>query len=164
MKSAVVTGIGSVSPQGRGTDSLHPLIEAGILTSEMLPKINSDLILECTELEGFKCLQYHDSLNTPWLTSKHQKRLNRVTRLALASTEDAIADAGFSPKELAQSGNKTPWGISYGSALAGFSNAESVHQAFLEQGKGSIEPSFAFQLLGATLPCLLYTSPSPRDA
>jgi len=152
MKTAVVTGIGSLSPQGQGIKTLQPLIQAGILDSDMSPRIETQLIPEAQSFHEFKTLPCKAELELPWLPTRKLKRLNRVTRLALKATQDAIIDANYQLDDFIHQNSKRPWGISYGSALAGFSNAESVHETFLKEGKSSIEPSFAFQLLGATLP------------
>jgi len=152
MKSAVITGLGQVSAQGAGKNALLPLISAGVLNADFEPSIQNELLPEASPLEDFLTLPHHNQDHLDWLNPKIKKRIDRVTELALLSCYQAIDDAGFPVDKMIQSKAKQPWGISYGSALAGFSNAETVHETFLEEGTSTLPPSFAFQLLGASVP------------
>ena len=118
-REVVVTGLGAVTPLGVGARTLHERWTAGSSGIE-------DGEGACTEFEP-----------TDLLTVKEVRRADRFTQMALVSSDEALAEAGWNdglPYEA------TRVGVIIGTGIGGIGTLTHNHQVLLEQGPGKVSP------------------------
>ena len=118
-RDVVVTGLGAVTPLGVGARTLHERWTAGTSGIE-------DGEGACTEFEP-----------TEHLTVKEVRRADRFTQMALVSSDEALAEAGWDgelPYEAARVGSII------GTGIGGIGTLTHNHQVLLEQGPGKVSP------------------------
>lgn len=140
-KRAVITGIGPITAVGTGkVDFWHGLLaqKSGIrrLTG-----------FDTTTFRAHCAGQILDWDPTRFFPPHRLKRLDRYAQFAVASAKLALEDAGLdvSPE------NPNPRiGVSFGTALAGISNAEGQHAVFVQKGPRGVNPTLALQVFGGS--------------
>jgi len=90
--------------------------------------------------------QVDDFDPTRWIARHRLKRMDRCSQFAVSACRIAFEDAGIG---LGTEILRPRWGISCGTALGGFSQAEAEHGKFLAMGAGAISPSLALRVFGA---------------
>jgi 3-oxoacyl-[acyl-carrier-protein] synthase II len=118
-RRVVITGVGAVTPLGVGARTLHTRWTAGQIGIQ-------DGEAPCADFDP-----------TIAMTAKEARRSDRFTQLAVASCEEALADAGwdeglpYEPERI---------GCILGTGIGGIGTIESNHAALLESGSGRVSP------------------------
>jgi 3-oxoacyl-[acyl-carrier-protein] synthase II len=118
-REVVVTGLGAVTPLGVGARTLHERWIAGTSGIE-------DGEGACTEFEP-----------TDHLSVKEVRRADRFTQMALVSSDEALAEAGWDgglPYEASRVGSII------GTGIGGIGTLTHNHEVLLEQGPGKVSP------------------------
>jgi 3-oxoacyl-[acyl-carrier-protein] synthase II len=118
-REIVVTGLGAVTPLGVGARTLHERWTAGTSGIE-------DGEGACTEFDP-----------TEHLTVKEVRRADRFTQMALVSSDEALAEAGWDD-ELPYDASRI--GSIIGTGIGGIGTLTHNHQVLLEQGPGKVSP------------------------
>ncbi|MEO7144814.1 MAG: beta-ketoacyl synthase N-terminal-like domain-containing protein, partial [Bryobacteraceae bacterium] len=89
--AVVVTGIGAVSPNGAGREAFWQATRTGVSGIGALTRFDaSSLAVQVAgEIHGFDESRY--------VAPKDRPHVSRVTPLAIAAVEEALADAGLDP-------------------------------------------------------------------
>ena len=118
-RTAVITGVGAVTPLGVGARTLHERWSAGVSGIE-------DGYGRASEFEP----KEH-------LSIKEVRRADRFTQLALAATAEAIEDAGW---EDGPPGDADRAACVIGTGIGGIGTLESQHIVMRDQGADKISP------------------------
>jgi 3-oxoacyl-[acyl-carrier-protein] synthase II len=118
-REVVVTGLGAVTPLGVGARTLHERWTAGTSGIE-------DGEGACTEFDP-----------TDHLTVKEVRRADRFTQMALVSSDEALAEAGWDG-ELPYEASRV--GSIIGTGIGGIGTLTHNHEVLLEQGPGKVSP------------------------
>jgi 3-oxoacyl-[acyl-carrier-protein] synthase II len=139
-RRAVITGLGPVTPIGIGKDAFWNGLLRGQSAIDRLRAIDPHSYhAQCSaEISGFD--------PSPWLAPHRLKRLDRFTQFALAATHLAVEDSGLI---LDPDNPQERMGVSFGTALGGFTDAESQHAAFLDRGPKAINKALALRVFGS---------------
>src|SRR2546428_12082201 len=140
-RRAVITGIGPITCVGRGVEGFWN----GILAEK------SGIVRVSTfDTTGFNahCGGEIPDWNPEEFFPPHRlKRLDRYAQFAVASAKLALDDAGL---EYSREQPQPRVGVSCGTALGGFSNAEDQHGYFLKKGARGVNPTLALQVFGGS--------------
>jgi 3-oxoacyl-[acyl-carrier-protein] synthase II len=118
-REVVVTGLGAVTPLGVGARTLHERWIAG--TSGIESGEGA-----CTEFDP-----------TDHLSVKEVRRADRFTQMALVSSDEALAEAGWD-RELPYEASRV--GSIIGTGIGGIGTLTHNHEVLLEQGPGKVSP------------------------
>ena len=118
-REVVVTGLGAITPLGVGARTLHERWTAGTSGIE-------DGEGACTEFEP-----------TDYLTVKEVRRADRFTQMALVSSDEALAEAGWDG-EIPYAATRI--GVIIGTGIGGIGTLTHNHQVLLEQGPSKVSP------------------------
>jgi 3-oxoacyl-[acyl-carrier-protein] synthase II len=118
-RTAVITGVGAVTPLGVGARTLHERWSAGRSGIE-------DGLGRCSEFEP----KEH-------LSVKEVRRSDRFTQLALAAAQEALADAGW---EGAAPGDPDRTACVIGTGIGGIGTIEDQHIVMRDQGPERVSP------------------------
>ncbi len=134
----VVTGMGTVSPLGIGTDTVWQRLIDGQSGIKLLP---TELSEGLTTLIGGQVPSHSEQSNgldeDNYLSAKERKRIDLFTLYAIAAAEEALAQANWKPQTEA---DKNATATIIGTGIGGFptiTNAEHVRQS---QGARRISP------------------------
>ena len=143
-RRAVITGMGVVSPMGNTVGEYWSNLVSG--RSGIGPITLCDATPFPCQVAG----EVNDFDPTQYMEVKDAKRMARFSQLAVAAARLAIEDSGL---ETANT-NEERMGVVIGNGNGGFPTTEDNARVLSERGGMKVSPYF----------CLLYTSPSPRDA
>jgi len=118
-RTAVITGVGAVTPLGVGARTLHERWSAGVSGIE----------------DGFGRAGEFEPKDH--LSIKEVRRSDRFTQLALAATKEALEDAGW---EGEPPGDPDRTACLIGTGIGGIGTLESQHIVLQEQGAERISP------------------------
>jgi 3-oxoacyl-[acyl-carrier-protein] synthase II len=117
-RTAVITGIGAVTPLGVGARTLHERWTAGASGIE-------DGIGACSEFDP-----------TDHLSTKEVRRSDRFTQLAIAAAQEALDDAGWDEPPY----ERDRIGSVIGTGIGGIGTLEQQHLTLREQGPERVSP------------------------
>ncbi|RME85368.1 MAG: beta-ketoacyl-[acyl-carrier-protein] synthase II [Caldilineae bacterium] len=142
-RRVVITGVGAVSPVGLDVQTTW---EAMLAARSGAEKVTDD-----EQLPTRIACPIRDFDPTRYMSRKEARRVGRVTQLALAATEEAIAHARL---DLSKE-DPTRVGIDIGTAFGALDVLEE--QAWRIRGKGpkAVNPVIAPAVLATTTPCHL---------
>lgn len=143
MKRVVITGVGAISALGNDVASTWEGLVAGISGAERISAYDpSDLPTQiAAAVKDFDPLKY--------FSRREARRLGRVTHLAVAATEEAIADAELD----LQAEDPTRVGIEMGSAFGALDVVEDESEKIRTGGPRKVNPAIAPAVLISTTPC-----------
>ncbi len=135
----VVTGIGAITPIGHGKDGLWEGAASGKCGIRTITRFDTSQIhvKVAGQIDDFDPLNFFDA--------KLSRRMDRFAQLALASADQAIADAGLPTDQKRQNSRI---GVTMGTALGGVSGAERQHEAYMRNGLRAVDPSLALIVFG----------------
>lgn len=136
----VVTGLGGILPIGEGRAALMAALREGRSGIGALTRFDAGpfRVKLAAQVEGFE--------PTRWIARHRLKRMDRCAQFAVAACRLGFEDAGL---DVRGGVLRERWGVSCGTALGGFSQAEAQHERFLKEGLGAVTPSLALQVFGA---------------
>jgi 3-oxoacyl-[acyl-carrier-protein] synthase II len=118
-RTAVITGVGAVTPLGVGARTLHERWSAGVSGIE----------------DGYgRALEFEP---TDHLSVKEARRSDRFTQFALAASKEALEDAGW---EDGPPGDPDRTACVIGTGIGGIGTLESQHIVMRDQGPEKISP------------------------
>lgn len=145
--SIVVTGIGIISPSGRGYDQASE----GVLTGKTAAAQDQLLVDEGVSVT-ISC-RVPDFDPDEELGRGAKRRLDRFTHLALIATREAVAHAGLTGDEddfavVGQDPDRV--GVVLGSAIGGAETWAEEYPRYLDKGPGRVSPMFVPKMLSNT--------------
>ncbi len=143
VKRVVITGVGAISALGHDVQSTWKGLLAGISGADRITAYDPSGLP--TQIAAY--IKDFDALK--FLSRREVRRLGRVTHLAVASTEEALADAGLN---LSQE-DPTRVGIEMGSAFGALDIVEQESEKIRTRGPRGINPAVAPAVLVSTTPC-----------
>ncbi|MEX2550240.1 MAG: beta-ketoacyl-[acyl-carrier-protein] synthase family protein [Nitriliruptoraceae bacterium] len=146
MTRIVVTGVGILSPAGRGLDAAWAGVLSGrtaAAVDEKLTAIGTPVTLSC---------RVPDFDPDAELGRGSARRLDRFTHLALIAAREAIASAGLAEdgEEAITRADADRTGILLGSGIGGAETWEEEYPRYLEKGAGRVSPMFIPKMLSNT--------------
>jgi len=142
----VVTGVGILSPAGRGLDAAW----AGALSGRTAAAVDEKLTAIGTPVT-ISC-RVPDFDPDAELGRGAARRLDRFTHLALIAAREAIASAGLAEdgEEAITRVDADRTGILLGSGIGGAETWEEEYPRYLEKGPGRVSPMFIPKMLSNT--------------
>ncbi|AJF06446.1 beta-ketoacyl-ACP synthase II [Geoalkalibacter subterraneus] len=137
MRRVVVTGIGTVSPLGTGTEKNFEALSEGRSGIDTITRFDaSDLPSQIAgEVRDFNAEDY--------IEKKEIKKMDLFIQYALGAADMALNDSGFEINE--QNAEKV--GVLVGAGLGGLPAIEKYHEAMLNGGYRKISPFFIPMLI-----------------
>ena len=144
-KRVVITGMGAVSPVGLDAQSTWEGLLAGRTAAALVTEFDT------SELPTQIAAAIQDFDAEKYMNRREARRYGRITHLALAATEEAIADAAldFSQED------STRIGIEMGSAFGALDIIERESFKMYSEGPRKTNPTIAPAVLISTTPCYL---------
>ena len=140
-RRAVITGLGPITAIGTGVETFWKNLREGESGIGHITRFDSDPY-------HAKCAAEISDFDPSGHFSPHRlKRLDRFAQFAVASAKLALEDSGIDPSKVTEPHR---FGVSFGTALAGISNAESQHEIFLERGVRGVSKALALQVFGGS--------------
>ena len=136
-RRVVVTGIGALTPLGLTVKDFWAAALAGKSGAGPITYFDTstyDTHFAC-QLKDFKAADYLDR--------KSVQRMDPFTQYALIATDQAVADSGFSTKEM----DPDRAGVVYGSGIGGMITYDTQFRAYMEGGARRISPFFIPMLI-----------------
>ncbi len=144
-RRVVITGMGTVNALGLDVPTTWEHMLAGKTGARFIPEyaeMNLPTHVAVT-IEGFD--------PKPFVGRRDARRLGRLTHLAVAAAEEAIAQAGLDFEQE----DPTRMGIEIGSAFGALNFVEENAVAIKEKGPRALNPAKAPSVLITTTPCYL---------
>lgn len=139
MTQVVVTGLGAVTPAGRGVDATWKGVLAGASAAAedaMLREAGTPVTIAC-RVPPFDA--------DAELGRGSSRRLDRFTHLALLAAEEAVTQAGLDGTV-----DLDRVGVVLGSGIGGAETWASEYPTYLERGPGRVSPMFVPKMLSNT--------------
>ena len=136
-RRVVITGIGALTPIGLNPRDFWESLLAGKSGAGPITYFDTsayDTHFAC-ELKGFNASDYMDR--------KAFQRMDPFTQYAMVATDQAIADAGVSTKEI----DPDRVGVVFGSGIGGMITYDNVFRSYMEGGPRRITPFFIPMLI-----------------
>ena len=140
-RRAVITGLGPITCIGIGKNAFWQ----GLLAqkSGITRLTHFDTSLYRAHCAG----QIENWDPTRFFPPHRLKRLDRYAQFAVASAKLALDDSGIA---YSHDSPTDRIGVSYGTALAGISNAEAQHALFVQKGPRAVHQTLALQVFGGS--------------
>lgn len=129
--------MGMVSALGLGRDRFWQGMQALVCPVRRLD------LFDTSDLGAKHAAWIPDWRPQDWIAPHRLKRMDRCTQFAVAAARMAIEDSGL---RLSAENPHLRAGISYGTALGGFTQGEWQHSIFVEKGVDGITPSLGVQV------------------
>jgi 3-oxoacyl-[acyl-carrier-protein] synthase II len=140
-RRVVITGLGCLTPAGNTPGELWTTLLSGDSGIRSLTRFQPE------DGHRYCAGEINDFIVREAFPVTVHKRLDRFSGLALAATEQAWADACLGTLAQEEQAN---WGVSFGTALGGFADAEVHHERFLREGSKGLPPALAAQIYGGS--------------
>jgi len=138
VRRAVITGIGAVTPIGRGADGLW----AGVLANKSA--IRPIDRFDASPFPSRIAAQIDDFVPGDHLDARRARRLDRFSQLTVAAARMAVEHARLPMPD----GRADRTGIWIGSALGGVAFGEEQHANYLAHGARGVAPTLATAVFG----------------
>ncbi|MBJ7543508.1 beta-ketoacyl-ACP synthase II [Rhodomicrobium udaipurense] len=139
MRRVVITGIGLVTPLGTGTDTVWSNILAGKSGARRVTDFEvSDLACQigCFIPRGTGAGEFNPD---DWMEPKEQRKVDDFIVFAISAADQALADAGWTPKTDEEQ-NST--GVLIGSGIGGLQGIEVASNVIRDKGPRRVSPFF----------------------
>jgi len=136
-RRVVITGLGVLTPLGLTVREFWEALIAGKSGAGPITYFDTaayDTRFAC-ELKGFKATDYLDR--------KSAQRMDPFAQFAIIASDQAVADAGISAKEI----DPDRIGVVYGSGIGGMMTYDAQFRSFLDGGPRRISPFFIPMLI-----------------
>ncbi len=135
MRRVAITGVGLVTPAGLGRESTWKRVLSGKSTATRISYFDPEPYrthIAC-EVRGFDGERY--------FAKRDLKHTDKFVQYAVASTVEALADAGFEDGKIPPA-TAEMWAVYFGSGMGGLKRIEDTHRTLLEKGPRRISPYF----------------------
>ncbi len=136
-RRVVVTGLGAVTPLGHEKDQLWASLcsgKSGVGNITAFDTTGQEVLI-AGEALGFD--------PSEWFGHKEERRLDRFTQFAVASSVLAIKDSGINLDEM----DRTKAGAVVGTGIGGIIEIESQHKVLLDKGPSRVSPFMITKLM-----------------
>ena len=141
MRRVVVTGLGVVSPFGRGVDYNWECLMAGKSAIRKIENIDlKDIPVHIAGQVPFGEGEHEFNPDTV-MAPKDQKKADKFILYGVAAANDALKDANYEPSELSDE-EQSRAGVMIGSGIGGLNNIYENSISFYEVGIKRISPFF----------------------
>ncbi|HYZ93575.1 MAG TPA: beta-ketoacyl-ACP synthase II [Actinomycetota bacterium] len=131
-KRVAVTGVGTVSPLGVGTESTWKSLVSG--ESGAGPVTRFDATGYSTRI----ACEVKDFDPTEFMDQRDARRSDRFTQFAVASATEAAESAGWTTANIPYARDRV--GVVIGSGIGGIETLETQHRVLLERGPSKMSP------------------------
>jgi 3-oxoacyl-[acyl-carrier-protein] synthase II len=133
-RRVVVTGMGAITPVGNDVATTWAALISGQSGTAPITKFDASTfpVRFAAEVKGFNALDFMDR--------KEAKRADHYTQYAVASSRQAMADAGLTGGSNGMDPDRI--GVIIGSGIGGLKSFEEQHDVYRERGVGKISPFF----------------------
>src|SRR6187399_2549018 len=126
----VVTGMGVITPLGTGLDRTWEGLVAGRPTAQRIDRFDpSDFHVQI-------CCEVHDFEPRDWMDYRDARRFDRIVQFALASTRQAVDQAGLQITP----DNAERVGVLYGTGIGGLGTIQQGYVDLFERGPMRVNP------------------------
>ncbi len=136
-RRVVVTGLGAVTPVGHEKDQLW----ASLCNGES--GVGNITAFDTTGQEVLIAGEAWDFDPGEWFGKKEERRLDRFTQFAVASSTLAIEDSGINLEEM----DRSKVGAIVGTGIGGIIEIESQHKVLLDKGPSRVSPFMITKLM-----------------
>ncbi|MBT3069937.1 beta-ketoacyl-ACP synthase II [Rhodomicrobium sp. Az07] len=139
MRRVVITGVGLVTPVGTGTDHVWSNILAGRSGARRVTDFEvSDLACQigCFIPRGTGAGEFNPD---DWMEPKEQRKVDDFIIFAIAAADQALADAGWTPKS---EEDQARTGVLIGSGIGGLQGIEIAANVIRDKGPRRVSPFF----------------------
>lgn len=127
-KTIVITGMGAVTPFGKGI----PTLWGGLLSGATSSRRIVDMDVEQSPVQiACQVLNFDPE---PYVDAKAAKRMDRFTKFAVWAASEAALDAGITSDNV----DAERFGVVIGSGMGGIITIEEQHLVFQERGAGRL--------------------------
>jgi len=140
-RRAVITGLGPITCIGEGVEAFWNGVRAEKSGIGRLTRFDS------SPFHAHCAAEIPDFDPTRYFPPHRLKRLDRYAQFAVASARLALEDAGLT---WSHDEPRDRYGVSFGTALGGISNAEAEHGEFLNRGSRGVNQTLALQVFGGS--------------
>ncbi|MCC6179405.1 MAG: beta-ketoacyl-[acyl-carrier-protein] synthase family protein [Chloroflexi bacterium] len=137
-RRVVISGIGAFTPIGHGAEGLWAGVRRGQSVVRRVTRFDP------SPFRSHLAAEIDDFDPVAELGAKRARRLDRFSQLSVATSLQAIRDAGL----VLDARLREAAGCYLGSALGGVVFGEEQHAAYLEQGPGAVSPWLALSVFG----------------
>ncbi|MFQ5712930.1 MAG: beta-ketoacyl-ACP synthase II [Candidatus Scalinduaceae bacterium] len=138
----VVTGLGVITPLGQSKDQLWTSLCNG---KSGINKITS---FDTTDHEVLIAGEVKDFEPSKWFDKKLERRLDRFTQFALASSILAVEDSGINFDKI----DRNRVGTIIGTGIGGILEIEAQHRVLLQKGPSRVSPFMIPKLMANAAP------------
>jgi len=136
-RRVVVTGLGAITPVGHEKDQLWASLcsgQSGVANITAFDTIGQEVLIagEASDFEPDE-----------WFNKKEERRLDRFTQFAVASSAIAIEDSRINLDEM----DRSKVGAIVGTGIGGIIEIESQHKVLLEKGPSRVSPFMITKLM-----------------
>ena len=132
VRRVLVTGVGSVSPLGRDTETLWTNLVAGVSGAGPITRFDA------SQMDSRIACEVKDFSTEGVLDRKDAKRMDRFVQFAVVAVHEALRWARLDPDAV----DRNRVGVVIGSGIGGMETFEAQHQILLERGPGRVSPYF----------------------
>jgi 3-oxoacyl-[acyl-carrier-protein] synthase II len=144
MRRVVITGVGPITSIGIGKDAFWEAIKNKKSGIAAVSTFDASIFKSTNAAE---ITDWHPETIFP---PHRLKRLDRYAQFSVGSVKLALEDSGL---EYSPDVPRERFGVSFGTALGGVSNAEGQHKAFVQGGPKSVHQTLALQVFGGSAHC-----------
>jgi len=139
-RRVIITGLGTLNPLGRDPEATWAAVRAG------QSGIGPITLFDASEFETRIAGEVKDFDPVALFGRKEARRMARLTQLALAATEQALADAGL--RDTATGRDRT--GVVVGSGMGALDPVAEAAETLAARGPGRVSPFFVPMMLADT--------------
>ena len=133
----VVTGMGAITPVGNDVETMWRNLQAGTSVAHHIDRFDS------SRFRTRFAAEVVDFDPTDWMDPKDARRADRVIQLAMATSTQALAQAGLKPEgELADE-----VGVLIGTGIGGLTTLDEAARVMREEGPDRVSPLTAVNML-----------------
>ncbi len=138
MKRVVITGMGTINPLGKSVNEFWDNIIANKLGFSFIDQFDA------SEFDVKIVGAVKDFDPTEYIEKKEAKRMERFTQFAVASSKQAMVDAGSDLKDL----DPFRVGVIIGCGIGGLELTQNEHKKYLEKGPNRISVFYVPTMIG----------------
>jgi 3-oxoacyl-[acyl-carrier-protein] synthase II len=133
----VVTGMGAITPVGNDVETMWRNLQAGVSVAHHIDRFDS------SRFRTRFAAEVVDFDPTDWMDPKDARRADRVIQLAMATSTQALAQAGLKPEgDLADE-----VGVLIGTGIGGLTTLDEAARVMREEGPDRVSPLTAVNML-----------------